>query len=365
MDKQSSLTNRPNQIHLLCFVIHLGGIFLMFPEAILVLGTAPWVAVLTVSLIYFLHLWLYVSGLKKFPGQNLIDIFLEKGTWAARLLLLPYALYVLFSIIIVIRAHAEMLTVTMFKQTPIWALSLMLIIVPMYLAGKGIATILRSAMLLSAICLPLLAGSILMTYQNLDYRNLLPLTDFSFSYLHDVRFYSLLFVFSPFLTLGMLNRERALLAGSRRRRLYYGLGVLLCLCSFLAVYIPILTFGPEMSVRVQFSMLIAIDAVDMEWFVFDRITLFYVCAVLGFLILLQAVFFWIATQILSRLFLPRMKKHRLVAGIGVLLFIVTLQIPSWDWVFRLLLWDTPLRLYCMLGIPLLVKVWSLRQGGSA
>ncbi|ASS76529.1 hypothetical protein CIG75_17230 [Tumebacillus algifaecis] len=358
------MNNQVYQYRVLFFVIHLGSVFLLFPEMILLLGRTPWLPILFGMIIQLLLLWLYLSGLRAFPGQNLIDIFLSKGKWFARLLLLPYIVYLFNGNFIFIRSYAEMMTITMFKQTPIWALAVLLLIIPLYMASKGLSTILRTTMLLSMLFLPMLLATIIASAQNIDIRNAFPIGEFSLQFLGSINFISLFFVFSPFLILGMLNHNEKVLTENKRPAMYYLISGAVALFCLIAVYIPILSFGLEMNQRLQYSMLIAIDAVDLEWFVFDRITVFYVSSLLAFVFIYLAIQCWIFTQLVSKLFLPRLKPSLITWSFGLVTLVGTVLIPTWEWVFKAVRLDTPFRFYSMVLIPLLIKGMSLRKGRS-
>ncbi|TCP55869.1 spore germination protein [Tumebacillus sp. BK434] len=359
------MNNRANHYHLLFFVCHVSLTFLIFPEFIYMTGKTPWAPVVTMILFVLPMFWLYLSGLRAFPGQNLIDIFQAKGKWFARLLLFPYAVYCMIACAVLLRLHAEMLTITMFKQTPLWALTVLMIFIPLYMALQGLPTILRSTVLLTLLCLPMLGATVIQAFQNMDYRYAFPLGDLSFSYLGNAYFYTDMFAFSPFLFLGMVNRDPTVLQGKSTIKLYYVAFGLIAALSLLSVYIPIMTFGAEMADQLQFSMLIAMDAIDLEWFAFDRITVFYLCAVLGFALIFLALLIWVTQQLLTELFLPKVKSRWVIYGICAILFAATLIVPSIDYLYKVLVYDTPLRLYCMLFLPVVLKLLSLKKGRSA
>lgn len=345
--------------------IHLSLMFLMYPEMVIgSTNSGHWEIVLLYCTVQLLLLFLYSKSLRAFPGQDLIQIVSRLGKWPTRLLLFPYFLFLLASITLSARAHSEMLTMVLFKRTPLWALYAVILVLAFYIGHKGIRAIYRTAFLYFLMFFPLLAFVLISATTQMDWDYFFPAFDFSFDFVKRKAFYSGLYAFSPFLFLGMVNHL------SQKRGRYHKLkwagGLSLLVVSYLgAVYISLLVHGAETSQQLEYALLTALDAIDLEWFIFDRVTVLYVVSTVGFLLLYLAMQIWILEEVVTRVYWS-IKPVYVGAGGTIACYILACLIPNWDIMLKSVYLDTPLRLYCMMGIPLLVFILARvqRKGGE-
>lgn len=346
------MTNRWGLI-LLFLAIHLGLIFYVYPEKLLEVGESGyWAAILPGCLLEFLMLCCYLAGLAAFPGQDLSAVFQWAGKWKARILLFPLLVFFLMSVVLLVRSHAEIITITLLPRTPIWALLLMLAI-PLQVSLVGLGSIMRATVTISFLLIPLIALSLLACLQNTDARFLFPLQPNMLSW----NYKALLTGLSAhvgFLFVGYAASRWDMSLPQNRRTLYIVLLISVPFY-FLAVYVPLLIFGPDAVSRLRFPLIFSIDTVNLEWLFFNRITLFYYAATLTFVLIYSSVLIWMMAKMLTALYVPASNKIVSAAVVSAA-YLWGLFIPDWETIERLVWMNTPFRLYTLICIPLLTWV---------
>ncbi|GED30022.1 GerAB/ArcD/ProY family transporter [Brevibacillus centrosporus] len=332
--------------------IHLSVIFYLYPSDIIgVSHFGHWLYIITGFLLEFLLLFLYLSGLSTFPKEDITSIVNRCGPWWARLLLLPLLVYFFMSFVLLIRSHAELLTIIFLPTTPIWAILLLLFIIPLFVAIHGHRTILRGSFALMITILPLILFSLFSCFQNINIHFFFPIEPVP-TFWYDEHFLKSLLAHSPFLSLGIFSRYLSFAVSQTRKYLY---AAMLFLLPFylLAVYIPILTFAPDTAQKLRFPIPVALDTVNLEWLFFDRITMFYVVATVSFIYVNTSVMVWIMSTLTVNLYtsISRTKICWVIIGVA---YVICILVPDWETIDWLISLDTPLRLYCIIFIPLLI-----------
>lgn len=346
--------------HYFVFVIvHMSLLFFVYPEKIIEsTRTGHWEAILVSVLFEFCVLLIYIKGLMWFPGQDLTDIFHESvGKWVSRILLSPLVLYFFMSIFLLARSHAELLTIVFLPKTPIWAL-LLLLIIPLYAAWKGIHTIYRSSVLYFILFVPVICLALLSSFGNFHYPNAFPLLNTRPDFFMKPSFYSSLFAYSGFLYLGMVNFFVKTPTG-KWQPLFTAFFSLIPFY-VLSVYIPLLTFGQEAATKFRFPLILTLDTVDIESLIFNRVTMFYVISTLMFVVIYIALLIWASVRIIKKMFIPMNEKY-LAILLTFAAYTAGLLVPGWNWVDTFIWWDTSLRLYCMIAIPVAVFWMAQRK----
>lgn len=319
---------------------------------------AYWIPVTFMFVLEWIFVWVYLKGLSFFPGMDLAEVLIQTtGKWAAFIILIPFVFYLLTDVVLMSRNIAAMVTMIFLPITPLWAL-LSFIAISIFCAMGGLPTILRSGMVFLVLFSPVLLFSFFSTVNYIDLHNALPITDWRFKFLTDHRFYASMFAISPFLFLGVVQSYHLKLFPKKWHGVLTFIGLLLLFQ--IAVYIPLLIFSKEAAVTFHFPFVLALDTVDLEWFLFDRITIFYIISVAIFSTTYGAMALWVVGTIVHT-FCGYWRTHIYIAGFGLLNYVVTLLIPNFAWIERLTLLEIPLRMYCIAGVPAIVLILGLAQ----
>ncbi|TBL74612.1 GerAB/ArcD/ProY family transporter [Paenibacillus thalictri] len=343
--------DKSTQVAVMYIVTHMGLIFFLYPTDIIAsFDHGHWLAILVGYLLHVLVIWMYMKGIHSFDQLNIVEICKRSGNILAVLLLVPATLYLLAVVIITVRAYSEIVTIIFLANTPLWAIMVLLLAISAYIAMLGPETMFRSGVLLCALLVVPIVFVICSSFQNTDVRYLLPLWDryiASFSFLRHRSYYQSLFAFaSGFLFLGftpgiLTYRPKTILLSS----------FILLPLFLMSVYIPIFTFGQSTAERFQFPFIMAIDTIEMNWLMFDRITMFFLLSLIIFIMLLIALTLWqIVCVIQTSVY--KIKTVWAVPLLSVIVYVICLQIPDWSTVERFLWWNTILRLYVLTVIPI-------------
>ncbi|MEF3303172.1 GerAB/ArcD/ProY family transporter [Paenibacillus sp. GYB003] len=336
---------------------HLGLIFFLYPGSIIASVTEGfWAPILFGFVVHVALLSIYMKGLSHFPKKDLIRIYSDVGKRVSAVFLLPVAFYLLIVGILTVRAYSEIITIVFLSDTPLWAIMALLLAISTYIAAKGIETICRTGILLAVLFLPIVLFVFFASFQNADWRYAVPLFDIDFSFLRDRSYWKSFFAFAGgFLFLGFVqpffsyDRSKVLIAAAALLPFF-----------LFSVYIPALTFGRSTASTFLFPYVVALDAIQISWLLFDRLTMFFLLSLVTFLILFLALVMWKTVRIANR-YIPSSKPAMLVLPLAALIFIVCLTIPSWNDVERLFWWNTLLRLYIMIAVPASVYYFGVRS----
>jgi hypothetical protein len=338
-------------------VTHLGILFFMYPgDIISSTDESHWIPILIGLTVHFLFLSVYMKGLSYFPNQDIISIYLGAGKSVAFIFLLPAMLYSVMISIIAIRACSEIITIVFLSSTPLWSIMVLLLSISTYIAANGVHVIFRTGVLLAILFLPAILLVLSSSFQNVDWHYIYPLVNSDFSFLVKPSYLQSFFAFTGFFWfLGFVqpdlpyNRHKVQLAA-----------IALLPFFILSVYIPVLTFGQATASTFTFPFVVALDAIHMNWLVFDRVTMFFLLNLVTFIMLFVASALWMAGRIVS-VCMPAVKPAYLVASFAAIVFIISLMISDWKDVQKLFEWNTPLRFYMLIAIPASIYYLGLRS----
>ncbi|MEK5443464.1 GerAB/ArcD/ProY family transporter [Fredinandcohnia sp. FSL W7-1320] len=347
---------RSLHVVILYLLTHLGLIFFMFPSNIIAsTQQGHWLPILIGIFVHVLFLHIYMKGLNYFPGENLISIFSGIGKWAVILLLVPVLLYFFIITLITVRAYSEIITLVFLSFTPLWAVTLLLLIVSTYVAKNGMETVLRTGILLAIIFLPLFLFVFILSFQNVDWRYFNPVRP-DLNFLTSRSYYESFFVFSGgFLFLGFVQPYFSY------ERKYIIFSALLLIPFFIfSVYIPILTLGQATASVTFLPFVVIADSINVSWLMFDRVTLFFLLSLISFMILYISLVMCKTILIINR-YVPSIKPVHLLYLLSSLLFFLCFLIPDWKDVEKLFWWNTLLRFYVFIAVPLSIYFWGVRK----
>ncbi|WP_181884495.1 GerAB/ArcD/ProY family transporter [Neobacillus piezotolerans] len=347
------------QVTLAYLITNLALIFFVYPEKIIgSTNEGHWLPILIGVLFHYLVLALYLIGLSYFPNQDVTRIFLGSSKLVALIILPPAAIYFIGSTLILLRAYSEIATIVFLGTTPVWAIILLLTLIPLFLAYNGIETILRTTSLLSIIFLPLILVMFALSFKDSNVYYAFPLQGMDWGFLKSASFYSSTFAYIiGFIFLGFLPPS----VQFQKKRLFFS-ALLLIPFFILSVYIPLMGFGQETSRKLMYPYISKLDSIQVDWLVFDRVTVFFLLFLYTFVVILISLIAWSTIQV-AHIYVKRIRQNHLWTYIGfsAALFFGAMAIPNWDAVDRLLLSKAPLRFYVGISIPIALILLGRRK----
>ncbi|MCR8656586.1 spore germination protein [Paenibacillus endoradicis] len=349
-----------NKAHILMLFIllHLASIFAILPERILSsTSEGHWVAITILFVTELMVLWLYMKSLQPFPGKSAIDICLASlGNWGTRLVVLPIIVFMFIEVLLLMYFQEVEIKAVLLQKTPAPATLLLFISLCFYAAWKGLTVIIRASIALSILLMPFIVFSILISIQNFRISYIFPIWDSHWSFFAQPDFYLCTVIFSGFLFLGMLPSKQRISFG----QISLAMGIIFVLAMG-SVYVPLMVFGHETAVNLQYPMLMSSDTVDLEWVIFDWLPSFYVVASSALGLLKVSVLLWILVTLAHRLFLPGIGAVWILAVICAALYLISMIIPNVDALNHYFHLNTIVCVYSVIGFPIIVFLASLRQ----
>lgn len=104
--------------------------------------------------------------------------------------------------------------------------------------------------------------------------------------------------------------------------------------------------------------------IQINWLMFERITVFFLMSLIIFVMLFVSLVLWQSSQIVGR-FWPRAKTNWIIGGLFVVIFAGCLTVRSWNEVERLFIWNTWIRWYFLIVVPLTVYALGRRAERDA
>ncbi|MGE6753928.1 GerAB/ArcD/ProY family transporter [Rossellomorea sp. NPDC071047] len=333
---------------------HVGLILFLYPSNIIESSSqGQWIPIIIGVIVHFIILFLLLTGLDRFPQQDIITIYLHEGKLMTFIFLFPTLLYFFMANIITVRAYSEVVTIVFLSNTPLWAIMALLLILSCYLAIKGVEAIFRTAILLFFLLFPLVCFILVVAFQNVDWHYVYPLWNEDFSFLTDSSYHRSFFAIGGvFLFIGFI---RPVLPYKRKKVLLAA--VALIPIFIISVYIPVLTFGQATASTFMFPFIMTVDAINLTWLMFDRLTMFFLLSIVIFILLFISLVLWMSVEIINKCLLPTMKSSYLVIAVSLIIYIICLWIPNWSDVEQLFKWNTSLRFYVIFGVP--ISIWIL------
>ncbi|HWO75167.1 MAG TPA: GerAB/ArcD/ProY family transporter [Bacillus sp. (in: firmicutes)] len=345
------------QIVCMYVLTHLGLIFFMYPtEIIASTDQAHWIPILIGWIIHFILISVYMKGLHYFPNKNIITIYRNViGKAAATIFLLPTAIYFFIAIFVTIRIYSEIITIILLEKTPLWSIIALFVLISGYLAAQGIDAIFRTGVLLTILFLPLVFIITCIAFQNVDWHYIFPLIDNRFPFITNSNFYKSFYAFGGgFLFLGFVQSH----LNFQRKKVQLAAIILFPFFLF-SVYIPVLTFGQDTASTFLFPFTAALDGVNINWLMFDRVTLFFIMSLITFILLYLALVQWKMVQIVKS-YVPFIKSFYLLVILDMIVFIICIWIQNWEEINYFMMLNVFIRWYIMILIPFSVYYFGMR-----
>lgn len=356
------ITITPRQYTIIQTVFFGGMSFFLYPELVAnSTNQAYWIPVLFWLLISLFGAFLYSKMMEPYPRKNIVEIsILLMGKKLSFLLLLPLLVFWFNSISLMIRAHAELVNMTMLTMTPIWVLSC-LFVIPLLGAMGGITSVVRTLSVYSLICVPLVFGITILGFQDIDYYLGKPWFKSSFDFLTSPDFYGSSYIWIGFIYCGMIGKY-AKKVGQLWKSYFWATLCFLPIVITIVLF-PILTFGPELTRSITFPYVLKMASVNNYWLIVESLTAIYISSVMIYVIgTISLIYYCIGKAIHN--FFPQWGEKKILLIIGGLSYIVALFIPSWDWLRQGVVIESPLRLFVAFLLPMIIVgqyTWKKRR----
>lgn len=336
------------QVAVMYILTHLGLIFFLYPENIIESSSeAQWVPILIGVFLHYCIIFVYLKGLSYFKDENIIQIYSSFGKIWTILFLLPTGFYLLLCNIITVRAYSEIVNIIFLTKTPLWAVMLLILSISCFLAMQELSAIFKTGFLLSFLFLPIVLFVIGISFQNVDWHYLIPLWSGDFSFIKERSYLNSYFAIGGgFLFLGFVQPTLSY----RKKHILIGFAAIVP-AFLLSVYIPILTFGQATAENFVFPYVAAVDAINITWLMFDRITMFFLLCLITFIMLFIGLVLWKTVRII-KYFVPILPVKWITIGLSGSIYAICLSIPNWNDVGKLFDYNTPIRFYVILFVPL-------------
>ncbi|MDR6550896.1 GerAB/ArcD/ProY family transporter [Paenibacillus qinlingensis] len=331
-------------------VLQFGLLIFVFPKSIIQSQpSGHWFVIIIGWLVQGLMLRLFIGGFRA-DKTNLLTNLQQSGTWFRLGLVWPFIFSNIIAIGIMIRGHAQILSILYLPQTPLWVLLVLLIATALSISYAERDSLLRLSLVIGSFGLPLLSLTLIsaIEYANLDM--IFPIKP-TLEFMGEPR---ILPAFSIFVNVFGLIGFFGPYAESEKRWLW-GAWVVSLFLFLLNVYLPISAFGQEVADNFRFPMIVLLDTVRVNWFFFDRMSMFYIMATMFSTLINISGLLWVTRQLaLHSSFVPRLITNPVIVGTVAIIF--AYFVPSLEDLERLLLSGGPLRL-CLLFILSLVSFY--------
>lgn len=315
-----------------------------------------WIPILIWMLLGLLGAWLFSRVLALRQGEDAYTITKRVLGWPGVILfILPLLWYMWSSMVIVVRAQSEMISMTILHNTPQWFLE-GIIFIGVFLAFGGIGSIIRASGIFLLVSFPLSIGLVLLGFSDLDFNLGKPWLYTDGDFLTSSKFYTSSFIWAGYLYYAACGRYTKKPKGLWKPYTVASLCFLPLLAAF--VYQPALTFSPEMVRILTLPYVSKMDSVSYYWLMIENLTaVFMVNSLLYLFLMLALIMNCIVTAV--RAVFPKWNEKLLYMLAGITAYAAIRLIPSWEWIERAVERDTVLRLYIMYCFPLAVLAKSL------
>ncbi|MGN7455683.1 GerAB/ArcD/ProY family transporter [Paenibacillus pasadenensis] len=302
---------------------------------------------------------LYVRLLRGLKGQPLLPYARGLlGPAAAWLLTFPLLLFAFGAVIVMLRSFSELVTMTLLPTTPISFLDGMIVPAAL-LAAAGLPPIFRAARLLFLLAFTILLFLLLVGFINTHLYYGGPWLRPEPAFLLSGDFYGGSFLWMGFAFVALCGSYDAEESRAYRKGYLLALGVGTALVlSF--VYLPVLTFGRELSSNLTFPFVTKMDSVYQYWIVFENLTSIFLSATMFCLLVVMALKLRTIGSVAHGLW-PKLPVSKLVLTASAVVFAVATWIPEWriieSWLFNSLV----IRMYVMFAFPLLLLAAGKRK----
>ncbi|MBO9610612.1 MAG: GerAB/ArcD/ProY family transporter [Paenibacillaceae bacterium] len=312
---------------------------------------AFWIPIAVWAASALLSSWLYSRMLALLGGSKLIVAIRSSiGFALTGVICLPIVLFLVGAAVVTLRAYTEMVTMTMLPTTPIAFLNGMAI-APAALAMAGMMPIVRTAKLFFLIALLFTSIFLLLGLSDTHLMLGTPWLRTNGDFLTDKRFYAGSFLWMGFAIASLIGPYSRQTAGHA-----WSSYALALICSLPVVasysYLPVMTFGRELSQRMTLPFISKMDSIYHYWFVFQNATSIFVSIAMLYVLFVLALMLHALGETIQP-FVPRAKAWLIYGLLLVVVYAAATALASWRELEQLMLTTIGLRFYMMFLFPLL------------
>ncbi|WP_127532804.1 GerAB/ArcD/ProY family transporter [Paenibacillus kobensis] len=333
-------------IAVLYLVLQCGLVVFVYPQSIIQSqDSGHWVVVLLGWLLQGVMLRLIVGGLREEKG-DLLTRFNKAGIWIRLLLLWPLLFGNLLALAVIVGGHSKVFGMLYLPDTPQWILSALLLVASISISYAERDSLLRLASLIALFGAPLIMMSFGSMAKYMNYHLVFPIQP-SFGFMREVSSLPLLFNFTN--VVGLVGFMGPMSANAKRW--LWGAWVLSLLFFFSIAYLPLSVFGQEVADNLRFPLITALDTATVNWFFFDRISMFYIMAMLLSTLINVSALLWLTRKLCSGSSTVRKLIGSPITMAVLSLFFVSL-IPNVESVEHMMRWIGPVRcgVLCMVAV---------------
>lgn len=338
--------NKSLNIVLTFILTHLGLIYFLYPGNIIAsTSEAHWIPIAIGLVVHLTLMIIFFKGLSFFPQKNLIDILRLAGKRVAFIILSTVIISIICAIIVALVSGTEVVTIVLLSNTPQWTVALLLLSLSSYLSFFSYEAIFRTGFLVALLFLPLILIITFVSFQNADWYYLFPLVNKDFTFFSKNTYLSSFYpVFGGFLYLGFIQSH---IYYDKRKIIYATL--IIAPFFFIAVYGPLLTFGQATASRYLYPFIATTDTVNLNWLVFDRVTIFFLACLFVFLMLFISIGIRMIIQVTSH-YLPRFPTLYTIFIINVVIHLSCTFFRDWNNVIHFYNWASYLGLLVVVTV---------------
>ncbi|GIP27800.1 hypothetical protein J23TS9_29300 [Paenibacillus sp. J23TS9] len=330
--------------------------FYLYPYFIInATNQSYWIPILIWMMLGLLGAWLFSRMMALHQGMDAFAITKQELGWPGMILfILPMMWFIWRSMIIMIRAHTEIISMTILHTTPQWCLN-GVILISVFLAMGGLVPIVRTAGVFFLVSLPLSFALTLLGLSDIHLYLGKPWIHTNGDFITSSKFYA-----SSCIWLGYLYYAASGKYTKKPGKLWkpYMIAAV-CFLPLIAgsVYLPVLTFSAEMSRNLALPYISKMDSVNHYWLIVENLTAVFISASMLYLILVLSLMLHCFVTALKTM-LPSWNEKLLYLLIGAATYASTFFIISWNEIVKSVEWDSPFRLYLMFLFPLAVIIKS-------
>ncbi|WP_201007004.1 GerAB/ArcD/ProY family transporter [Paenibacillus glycanilyticus] len=312
---------------------------------------AYWIPIVVWAAGALLSSWIFSRLLAQLNGEKLIAGIHASigGIWTC-VICLPVIFFLLTALVVMLRAYTEVITMTMLPTTPIAFLNGMLI-APAILALAGMMPIVRAARVFFLLTLLLTLVLLIVGLSDVHWIVGAPWIRTNGDFLLDKRFYAASYIWMGFVItslIGPYTRHSA----KRNWKMYSA--ALLCTLPLIMgyIYLPVMTFGRELSKRLTFPFISKMDSISHYWILFENLTAIFVSVTMFYLFIIIALKLHAIGEMVA-VIMPRANKRWIHSGAFLVVYASATLLVSWRVVENITILTIGLRLYVMFVFPLL------------
>ncbi|MCM3630837.1 GerAB/ArcD/ProY family transporter [Paenibacillus glycanilyticus] len=312
---------------------------------------AYWIPLVIWAIGALLSSWMYSRLLARLNGEKLLArIIASIGVVWTCIICLPVFLFLFAALVTMLRAYSEMITMTMLPTTPIAFLNGMLL-APAVLALAGMMPIVRAARVFFLFTVLLTLGLLIVGLSDVHWTLGAPWIRTNGDFFYDKSFYAGSFMWMGFVITSFIGPY----TGQSARRAWKAYATaILCGLPFIAghIYLPIVTFGRELSKRLTFPFISKMDAISHYWVLVENLTAIFVSVTMFYILVIMALKLRAVGEMFSGL-IPRANIRIIYALAFLAVYTAATLLTSWRTVEEITLLTIGFRLYVMFIFPLL------------